>query len=88
MGTAVERATAVFGRTSRDTIQWLGERADMLQDAGDFATAEQVYIEANALGTAYLEAGDALQQRGLAGHVAYAPAVTSDVLWMLRPSEA
>ncbi len=67
MAVAVARARIAFGSTDRATIQWLGEAADLLQDAGDIAGAEPLYLEANALGAEALEPGDALLSYPLHG---------------------
>ncbi len=60
MRTAVERATVAFGRSDRTTIQWMGEEADLLQDAGDLAAAEPVYVDVNALAAEALPPDDEL----------------------------
>jgi CHAT domain-containing protein/tetratricopeptide (TPR) repeat protein len=60
MGTAVERALIGLGPMDRFTILWMGQHADLLQDIGDYAAAEPVYIEASRLGKAALQPTDGL----------------------------
>eukprot|EP01035_Chromulina_nebulosa_P013231 gene13231-17587_t len=55
MGRAAERAALALGPRDPTTIEWLGERAAMLHDAGDLAAAEPAYIEANRLGEMVFE---------------------------------